>query len=47
MFGRSVDDPVGYDVVVNAGDRSAETVSGWLAEAASEKFECLQLRRTA
>jgi cytidylate kinase len=47
MFGRSVDDPVGYDVVVNAGDRSAETVSGWLAEAASEKFERLHLRRTA
>jgi len=39
MFGRSLDDPLGYDVVVNADDQSAETIGRWLAAAAREKFE--------
>ncbi len=38
VFGRSMDDPLGYDVVVNAADGAAESIAGWLAGASLEKF---------
>jgi cytidylate kinase len=43
MFGHSVDDPLGYDLVLNADDVSADAVGDWLAAAARRKFERLHL----
>jgi cytidylate kinase len=42
LFGRSVDDPLAYDVVVNPGDATAPQVAEWLAGAARVKFENLR-----
>ena len=38
-FGHSVDDPLGYDVVVNAATGTAESIADWLAAASARKFE--------
>jgi cytidylate kinase len=42
LFGRSVDDPLAYDVVVNPGDAPAPEVAEWLEVAARAKFKHLQ-----
>ena len=39
VFGRSTDDPLAYDVVVNASEDTAEAIAGWLASASIEKFK--------
>ncbi len=44
-FHRSVDDPLGYDLVVNSAGLTATSVTSWLADVAHEKFE--RLRRHA
>jgi cytidylate kinase len=38
LFDRSVDDPLGYDVIVNAGAEPSSVPVGWLVEAARGKF---------
>ncbi|MFI5371215.1 MAG: AAA family ATPase [Candidatus Eisenbacteria bacterium] len=43
MFGRSVDDPLAYDLVLNADDLPADAVDDWLAAAARRKFERMHL----
>jgi cytidylate kinase len=39
MFGRSIEDPLAYDVVVNSDGAPAEEISEWLAHAAQAKIE--------
>jgi hypothetical protein len=38
VYGRSTDDPLAYDVVVNAADGEADSIACWLAMASAEKF---------
>lgn len=47
VFGRSVDDPLGYDLVVNHLSISMEAATSLVAAAAQEKFERLRLAGTA
>ena len=42
LFGRSVEDPLAYDVVVNPGEAPAHEVAEWLEGAARAKFKHLQ-----
>jgi cytidylate kinase len=44
LFGRSVDDPHAYDLIVNEACMSADSIVGFLAAAAREKFEELRAR---
>jgi hypothetical protein len=39
VYGRSTDDPLAYDVVVNAADGEADSIACWLAMASTEKFK--------
>ncbi len=41
-FHRSVDDPLGYDLVINSAGLTAASVTSWLADVAHEKFERLR-----
>jgi hypothetical protein len=47
LFGRSVDDPLAYDVVVNPGEAPAHEVAEWLEGAARAKFKHLQSLESA
>jgi cytidylate kinase len=47
VFGRSVDDPLGYDLVINHVTLSLDTVVSLVAAAALEKFEKLRLNAAA
>ncbi|MBI5709447.1 MAG: cytidylate kinase-like family protein [Candidatus Eisenbacteria bacterium] len=42
VLGRDIDDPLGYDLVLNARSISMETAAGLVATAAREKFEKLR-----
>lgn len=42
LFGRSIDDPLGYDLVINHISISMETAAGLVAAAVQEKFERLR-----
>ncbi len=46
-LGGSIDDPLGYDLVINTRSWDPETTSTWLADAAREKFERVRLVRAA
>jgi cytidylate kinase len=47
VFGRSIDDPLGYDLVVNHPCLSMESATSLVAAAAQEKFERLRAARDA
>lgn len=44
-FGRSTDDPLAYDVVVNAVSAPAAATAEWLAAASIQKFERMRARQ--
>lgn len=45
VFGRSIDDPLGYDLVINQSSISMESAASLVAAAAQEKFEKLRAAR--
>jgi cytidylate kinase len=47
VFGRSIDDPLGYDLVINHLSISMEAASSLVAAAAQEKFERMRAARKA
>jgi len=47
VFGRSIDDPLGYDLVINHLSISMESATSLVAAAAQEKFERLRAARKA
>jgi cytidylate kinase len=42
-FNRSADDPLAYDVIVNAADAPPEEIADWLAVAARRKFQRIRV----
>jgi cytidylate kinase len=47
VFGRSMDDPLAYDVVLNAAQDEAAAIAGWLEAASIEKFKRIRPLETS
>jgi len=45
VFGRDIDDPLGYDIIINQLSISMESATSLVAAAAQEKFERMRTSR--